>query len=99
MLCPFTAGQRVVCIAEAHSWCILATGRLSNGPRNGDVCKIVKLEEPVVINGDVLVPLKLEGWDDLYDHRAFRALNERPKETSIEVFRKLLTGTPQKVKA
>jgi len=94
MKCKFVVGQKIVCITS--NWPTLPE---ETAP---ELNKIYTVRELTVdMFGSVLVYLKEiinpkistnEGFRErAYAAEYFRALKEKPKETSIEVFKKLLT--------
>lgn len=90
MICKFVVGQRVVCVIAG--WCRIDGAPVSGGPVEGDVCRITGIfpcENLTYV--DPLVGLELAGHEGTYDHTSFRPLQERPRETSVEVFRELLS--------
>jgi hypothetical protein len=90
MICPFTVGQRVVCInpvwiqinPQAENY-----GEHIKGPKVNQIYKITSVD----VWGNY-VYLKLTTFSEhmLWNSVCFRPLNERPAETSIEIFKKLL---------
>ena len=101
MECKFEVGQKVVCIAEKpwnNGFVIVP------GPTKGDIVTITYVgtnpkyswigiglkEFPIADQpGDAF------GERRIFNAGCFRPLNERPTETSIEVFQKLLTPNKQ----
>ena len=92
MNCNFVVGQRVVAINEV-GWYPLGGGPQVPGPKKDDICKILEIMPSLFTypDGSPIIALRLAGWDGGYSSRSFRPLNEKPQETSIEVFKKLLT--------
>jgi hypothetical protein len=100
---PFVVGQRVVCVIDRFQTYQFNLGRgtlsktdLDPTPAKGEVVQITKIStEPILIQyikDDVVLSLK-EYPKSLFPAMYFRPLQERPTETSIEVFKKLLIPT------
>lgn len=100
MICPFTVGQRVVCVMDKwypFGWVndkFVRLDVIEPVPKRGEICKIIGMDRQDYINSIGLVLEKYPNQDFCF--RGFRPLNERPKETSIEVFKKLLNPTNHK---
>jgi len=107
MKCKFEVGQKVVCISS--SW-VDDRGQVPPCPlpQSGEIVTIAKIipdDNPMY---EILLQLKEysspvgfgpQGLPHIpqFAHYDFRPLNERPTETSIEVFKKLLTPTKKNV--
>ena len=98
MKCKFVPGQKVVCVIN-REW-IAYEGRIPNIPlpKRGDIVTVKKLHTDVAEKIEVGISLKEYPDHIHFAHYDFRPLNEKPKETSIEVFKKLLTPTQKFVK-
>lgn len=105
MKCQFTIGQWVVCIAsgawtdyEISANSVITLGQCK-GPVRNEICKITDIQPLDHPPGHELfcVGLQLQGYPGWYGWKNFRPLNERPKQTSIEVFRKYLCVVSKKV--
>lgn len=90
MQCKFVVGQKVVCVHGGEWWGHVA-GQLApqraNGPSRGDICKIKAIEP---YGGYVWLQFAEHPSRVWYDQKCFRPLQDRPAETDISVFTKLL---------
>jgi hypothetical protein len=87
MECPFIVGQKVACLED--EWVDYWTGvdiPRPLCPAKGGVYRIMTIRE--CSWGIVLGLKEFQGINDEFDHRAFRPLQDRPKEadTDISVF-------------
>lgn len=96
-MCSFKVGQHVVCIHDGP-WVSCYHGNIFNGPKKNAILKITDMEpSPLMMNGVYLIGLAFREFPHAcFVHRLFRPLQEKPKKTSIEIFKKL--QTPNKIK-
>ena len=97
-MCDFKVGQHVVCIND-KGWMSIC-GNKSDGPAKGAICKITSIypTDLVHVTGYSIFMLNLAEWpgEAGYAHDMFRPLQEKPKSTSIEQFKTLLTPATKK---
>ena len=84
MKCRFEVGQDVVCIKD-NDWESLA-GEKKNGPGKGEICRIADMYE---LWGHIYLRFKKWGIDG-FESTCFRPLQKKSKETSIDIFKKIL---------
>jgi len=101
MRCQFVVGQRVVCVLDGP-WMRYPTLELDHcGPKKNEICVVEEISDfgQYYVNENFpAIGLRLRGHEGHYIYTLFRPLSERPKETSIEVFKTLLPPTPAKVR-
>lgn len=96
MECKFEAGQRAVCVNPNPHWVSLGSGEEVAGPAMNQIVRIREVKKVTGHNYEIIGLNFAEFQENGYfDHRFFRPLNERPNETTIEVFKKLLPPAPK----
>lgn len=90
MECKFVVGQKVVCISK--SWMDYVLNEVTmHCPIYGNVYTIKSIQVfDGIMDGIAFLTLKEIGGERVYAYTGFRPLQERPKETDISVFRKML---------
>lgn len=97
MDCPFVREQRVVCVvAPGVPWMRVDGTEIRSGPTRNQIVKIKDIiptcyHYPDTLTAALGLIFYEFGDHTWYAHRNFRPLQERPKKTNIEVFRRLQT--------